>query len=266
MTLIPAIQEESKRIKGLPRVKIKFILLKRMALPLRAIETDQYRLVQYQLTSGEYYFSETDDDVPETVKTVPGGSVKRVPYSISSLYQNMDTPLVFLDAGSLTVLKTNGSKVFLLTTVVTTHVPSDPIPLVTTVDAAAIRLATNEIRQLASHKRFEALGDFDGVLAALHRTVAATTAQADDAINSADDSITFLQQNMIATEAKGVEYEDIHRMTVEQLRQKYVRYSELMSLVDELVEQKQQIEELTRNLQLKIKPIVKIADDMVRIT
>jgi hypothetical protein len=226
---------------------------------VRAIETEQYRLVMYVLESGEQYFMQSDDEAPVTLRTVSAGEVTLHPYSTISAYSDVDTPLVFLNKNGLTIVKTT-PKVYLLKTVIEEELPTHPLPLVVDSNSTAIQQFSDQIRLIASQKRLSALNDFPGVLRALNKAVEDTTQQADSAIRLADDSIGLLLDNIQAVESSDPFYSEIRKTTIEQMRLKLKSYNHLMSLIDTLLSQKEDIEGLTHDLQKQIKPITTIAE------
>lgn len=232
-----------------------------MATALRAIVTDRYKLVQYQLPTGEQYFIQSSDEAPETLNTVPGGEVSLHPYSLVSAYSDVDTPLVFLNRGGLTVVKSS-SAVFLLKTEITGEVPSHPLPLVTEADSEQIQRYSDRIRLVASQRRLSALSDFPGIVQAFNRAVEDSTRRADEAVRLADESLQFLLQNLASIEADNPLYSEIRQTTVDQMKMKLHDYNKLMTLIDQLVEQKRGIEELTLLVQKQIKPITGIAESL----
>lgn len=230
-----------------------------MSIVLRAIETELYSLLQCQLLSGEQYFLQSEDTAPETLRTVVGGEVSLHPYSMISAYSDVGSPLVFLNQGGLTVVKSTTPKIFLLKTVIDTEVPSYPLPLVESSEPAFIREVSDRIRLVATKKRLAELDDFPAVLKAFNKAVDDTTRQADSAIRLADGSLSFLLDNLKAT-SDDPHYAEIHKSTIEQMKHKLYSYEKLMVLIDNLVAQKSKVEQLTHNLQRKIKPITTIAE------
>lgn len=229
---------------------------------LRVIETEvDMRLVMYSLESGEQYFMESQDEAPETVGSVEGEDVILHPYSLLSAYDSVKTPLIFLTKGGMTV-KQGKAKVHLLKKVLPGDIPPHPLPLVEKADVALIQQLSDDIRLIASQRRLLALNDFPGVVRALNSAIDDTTDQADMAIRIADESLGFLLENLQTLSVDDPLYSEIRKTSVEQMRLKLESYNKLMRLIDKLLLQKQEIEEMTHELQKQIRPIKMIAEDL----
>jgi hypothetical protein len=238
-----------------------------MATPLRAIETDQYRLVHYTLESGDEYFTVCEDVAPEVLRT-SAQNVMLTTHSTINSYKDVGSGLVFLSAkpAGLTVVqqdRATSPKVFLFKQrLASDKLSVAPVPLVAPgTPAADIQLLADQIRLITSQRRLAALDDFGYVTGALNRAVTKTAQQAEAAVRVADESLSFLLRNL-HTLPDDPQYVNIRQTTLEQMRIKLDAYNTLTGLVDRLLDQRQEIEQLTRRLQESIRPITQISQEM----
>lgn len=235
-----------------------------MTTVIRIFQRAEQRLGQYRLATGEYYFSFTNDDNAITIGAVDGGDVKRVPYSSLARFKVVTTPLIFLDGSSLTIVNDGQRSVWLFKQLITDDIPHDPAPLVS--QPEQVTVVADQVRQLALNRRLMQLGEFSGLVQVLHNSVTDAIKQALNTGQLATDSIAFLRTNSIAAAAEGQLYSEIHRTSLEQLRCKLDKYEQLLSVFEQLLTHKRQVELLTRDLQLALNPLTEIADDMIRIS
>ena len=237
-----------------------------MSTALRAIETDQYRLVQYRLESGDEYFVVSQDEAPEVLRT----SAQKVALTTNSAintYKGVESGLVFLSTkpAGLTVIqedRVSHPKVFLYKQPPQEKFPAAPFPLVSAdTPVTKIQLLADQIRLATSQRRLATLDDFGYVTGALNRAVEKTTREAETAVRIADESLAFLLRNL-HTLPEEDQYKELRETTLEQMKIKLQAYNNLTSLVDKLLDQRQEIEQLTRRLQESVKPITKIAQEM----
>jgi len=238
-----------------------------MTTVLRAIETEQYRLVHYALESGDEYFVVGEDEAPEVLRT-SAQDVSLTAHSTLNGYAHVKSGLVFISnkPSGLTVVqadRTVNPKVFLFKNRTRNEKFSvAPLPLVAAdTPPATIQQIADQIRLTTSQRRLAALDDFGYVTGALHRAVTKTTKEAETAVRVADESMSFLLETLqtLPSEAK---YVNIRQTTLEQMRIKLEAYNQLTTFVDKLLDHRQEIEQLTRRLQEQIKPITQISQEM----
>lgn len=221
-----------------------------------AIETEDYRIVQHTLETGEEYFTRSDEVVSTTLAAT-SPQIGLVPLSVLSIYQPITTGLVFVHtnpAGVTVVDSDRNSKVLLVKSKLDLST-TIPYPLVsTTATPMEIRTVADQIRVLASRQRLDTLENLEDVTYALKQAVTLTTNEARLAIHTTDEVLSFLVQNLHQI-PEDTEYQDIRTSNVNQLRQTLKTYHEVISLIDRFLERLRELEVMTRQLQTQIKPL-----------